>query len=66
MAIVKSTQWTKALRNCTEAAWGGVTTPLRKLIRKMPGVQTPLLKYTLHGLERYRMMFNKISGREST
>jgi len=38
MAIIKCPQWAKALRNCTEAAWGGTTTPLRKLIRKMPGV----------------------------
>ena len=37
--VIKCPQWAKVLRNCTEAAWGGMTTPLRNLIWKMPGVQ---------------------------
>lgn len=37
MMIVKSPKWKAALRNVTESPWGGKTTPLRKLIRKMPG-----------------------------
>jgi len=37
--VIKCPQWAKVLRNCMEAAWGGMTTPLRNLIWKMPGVQ---------------------------
>ncbi|CAI8048714.1 Transient receptor potential cation channel subfamily A member 1 homolog [Geodia barretti] len=38
LAIIKGPRWERALRNTTDAAWGGSTTPLRKLIRKMPEV----------------------------
>ena len=38
LAIIKGPRWERALRNTTDAAWGGTTTPLRKLIRKMPEV----------------------------
>ena len=38
LALINSPRWESALRNTTEAAWGGITTPLRKLIRKMPEV----------------------------
>ncbi len=37
LAIVKSSQWAHALRNTTDSPFGGTTTPLRKLIRRMPG-----------------------------
>lgn len=37
MEIVKSNQWEKALRNVTETPDGGYTTPMRRLISKMPG-----------------------------
>ena len=37
MVIVKSPKWASALRNVTKDQWEGHTTPLRKLIRKMPG-----------------------------
>lgn len=37
MAIVKGSKWAAAMRNVTQEQWGGETTPLRKLIRKMPG-----------------------------
>ena len=39
MAIIRSAQWKNALRNTTkDVALDVETTPLRKLIRKMPGV----------------------------
>ena len=38
LAIIHCPRWEDALRNTTDAAWGGKTTPLRKLIRKMPEV----------------------------
>ncbi len=38
MAIIRSSKWQWALRNVTPAHAGkGETTPLRKLIHKMPG-----------------------------
>lgn len=36
-AIINSDQWDKALRNTTYLPNGQPTTPLRKLIKKMPG-----------------------------
>lgn len=36
MTIIKSDKWDAALKNVTSAKKGEQTTPLRKLIRKMP------------------------------
>lgn len=37
LALIKSKQWKKTLRNTTVNQFGNCTTPLRKLIKKMPG-----------------------------
>ena len=37
VAIVNSENWRLALRNCTVEGGNKVTTPMRKLIRKLPG-----------------------------
>lgn len=48
MAIVKSPRWHQALRNVTISTMTGQeTTPLRKLIRKMPGEDRHELYYKL-------------------
>lgn len=38
--IIQSKRWKNALRNASVSALGEVTTPLRKLIKKMPGKNT--------------------------
>ena len=43
MAIVKGHKWAAAMRNVTQSRLGGETTPLRKLIRKMPGKLSSIL-----------------------
>lgn len=37
LAIIQSKEWKSALRNSTISPLGEITTPLRKLIKKMPG-----------------------------
>ena len=52
MAIINSSKWEEALRNTTEPR-GVTTTPLRKLIRKMPKVAKEVLnKCTVTNAEK--------------
>lgn len=37
LEIIQSDQWKSALRNTSKSPLGKITTPLRKLIKKMPG-----------------------------
>ena len=39
-AIISSPKWKLALRNCTKTQNGRETTPFRKLIQRMPGIQS--------------------------
>lgn len=53
--IIQSDQWKSALRNTTVTHSGKVTTPLRKMIRKMPS------KYThMHSYRNIRSIISKI------
>ena len=44
LAILDCEQWKNALRNCTTEG-NKMTTPMRKLIKKLPGTTTPPLMY---------------------
>lgn len=48
MAIVKGSKWAAAMRNVTQERWGVETTPLRKLIKKMPGKPGYILIAQVH------------------
>ena len=53
LAIVKSEEWKLALLNETMNDRSMRTTPMRKLIRKMPGLSTIDIEFSFRNLLRY-------------
>ena len=61
MAIIKSSQWQNALRNVTETPDGRFTTPMRRILRQMPGILHVHVELATSPLDVAKVVFNRCS-----